>query len=42
MVVAEVTNPTTLSRRKGTVQQSYPVEYQGRVWDDAEQAYLWY
>ena len=39
-LAAALTNPTTLSRRKGTVQQDYPVEYAGKVWPDAEHAFL--
>ncbi len=39
-LAAALTNPTTLSRRKGTIQQDYSVEYAGRRWLDAEEAYL--
>ena len=39
-LAAALTNPTTLSRRKGTVTQDYPVVFDGRRWDDAEAAYL--
>lgn len=39
-LAAALTNPTTLSRRKGCVAQHYFVEYAGRTWVDAEEAYL--
>lgn len=39
-LAAALTNPTSLSRRKGCVGQDYPVEYADRRWPDAEAAYL--
>lgn len=39
-LAAALTNPTTLSRRKGTVAQDYPVLYGNRLWSDAEAAFL--
>lgn len=39
-LAAALTNPTTLSRRRGCVGQDYPVDYVGRRWPDAEAAYL--
>lgn len=39
-LAAALTNPTVLSRRKGTIQHDYPVSYAGRDWPDAETAYL--
>jgi len=39
-LAAALTNPTTLSRRKGTIQQDYPVAYANVGWPDAEKAYL--
>ncbi len=39
-LAAALTNPTTLSRRKGTVQQDYPVVYGDVGWPDAEKAFL--
>lgn len=39
-LAAALTNPTCLSKRKGTIQQQYPVFFRGRVWPDAETAYL--
>lgn len=38
-LAAALTNPTTASKRKGNIRQQYPVEFSGRVWDDAEVAY---
>ena len=39
-LAAALTNPTELSKRKGNVKQDYPVDFQGRIWPDAEAAYL--
>lgn len=39
-LAAALTNPTTLSRRKGTVKQDYPVYFEGFEYQDAEYAYL--
>jgi hypothetical protein len=36
---AALTNPTELARRKGRLTRSYPVEVDGRVFEDAEAAY---
>src|SRR5690349_16469819 len=36
---AALTNPTELARRKGRLARSYPVEVDGRVFEDAEAAY---
>ena len=39
-LAAALTNPTELARRKGTIAQGYPVEFQGRAWVDIETAWF--
>lgn len=39
-LAAALTNPTSLSRRKGTTQRDYPVYFDGVEWPDAETAFL--
>lgn len=39
-LAAALTNPTCISRRKGTIVRDYPVSFDGREWPDAERAYL--
>lgn len=34
-----LTNPTELARRKGCIEQAYPVLFSGRLWPDVETAY---
>lgn len=36
---AALTNPTELARKKGNIVDSYPVEYNGIVYEDSEEAY---
>ena len=38
-LAAALTNPTLLSTRKGTTASTYPVEYNGVIYPDAETAY---
>jgi hypothetical protein len=37
---AALTNPTELSRRKGTVSRSYPLTFEGQTWPDLEAAWF--
>ena len=39
-LAAALTNPTEISRRKGTIARPYRVLFRGRVYADAEAAYL--
>ena len=36
---AALTNPTELARKKGSILESYPIEYAARRWPDVESAY---
>lgn len=38
-LAAALTNPTELAKSKGNLTQSYPVEFRGKVYKDAESAY---
>ena len=38
-LAAALTNPTELAKSKGNLTQSYPVEFKGKVYKDAETAY---
>ena len=38
-IVAALTNPTELAFRKGNLKNHYPVEFNGKVFRDAEAAY---
>lgn len=38
-LAAALTNPTELAKSKGNLTQSYPVEFRGKVYKDAETAY---
>jgi hypothetical protein len=38
-LAAALTNPTELAKSKGNLTQSYPVEFQGKTYKDAEAAY---
>jgi len=37
-----LTNPTKLSFEKGNIEKEYPVEFRGKVWEDAEAAYQYH
>ena len=38
-LAAALTNPTELAKSKGNLEQSYPVQYEGQTYPDAEAAY---
>lgn len=38
-LAAALTNPTELAKRKGNLTQSYPIEFRGKTYSDAEAAY---
>lgn len=38
-ILGALTNPTELAKSKGNITQSYPVEFRGKTYKDAEEAY---
>lgn len=39
-LAASLTNPTEISRRKGTITQAFPLRFRDHQWVDAEEAFL--
>ena len=39
-LAASLTNPTEISRRKGTITRAFPVQFREHQWADAEEAFL--